>query len=95
MTRRLGQLQPWIAAVVGLLLGATSVALAAEIYPKKTTAKKKPPLTAQQIVVRLDQLVEQQQDLLQALADTKAEVETVKVRAMSIPSGICNSVISQ
>ncbi len=95
MTRRIGQSQPWVAAIVGLLLGATGVALAAEIYPKKTVAKKKPPLSAQQIAVRLDQLLEQQQDLLQALGETKVEIETVKVRAMAVPSGICTSVISQ
>ena len=79
----------WVAGVIALSLLGHAALWAAQRYPKP-----KAPLDGSAIVAALAKLETQQEDVLRRLEETKKELAIVKVRAATVPSGICTSVIS-
>ena len=75
----------WVVGAVVLSLMGHAALWAAQRYPKS-----EPPLDGSAIVASLAKLEAQQEDLLRRLEEAKKELAIIKVRAATIPSGICN-----
>ena len=78
-----------VVLAVGVLLYATGQAAMAAVqrYPKP---RVKSVLDGASIVAALSKLEAQQEEVLRRLEAAKKELDVVKVRAATIPSGICN-----
>ena len=74
----------WVVCVIGC--GSLSLSLfAAEIYPKPSR-RKGVAIDANTVIARLDQVLAEEQQLLQAVEEIKRELAIVKVRASHVPS---------
>lgn len=75
----------WLAGGVALSLIGHAALGAAQRYPKP-----KAQLDGASIVAALSKLEAQQEEVLRRLEDAKKELGIIKVRASTIPSGICD-----
>ena len=74
---------------VGVLVYATGQAAMAAVqrYPK---SRVKPAVDGASIIAALSKLEAQQEEVLRRLEAAKKELDVVKVRSATIPSGICD-----